>query len=72
METQKRTFKTNINCNNCLSKVTPKMEELVGVLNWGVDFESPDRLMTVEADSETLDKVSETVLKAGFKAESID
>ena len=72
METQKRTFKTNINCNNCLSKVTPKMEELEGVLNWGVDFESPDRLMTVEADSETLKKVSETVLKAGFKAESID
>jgi len=72
METQKRTFKTNINCNNCLSKVTPKMEELEGVLNWGVDFESPDRLMTVEADSETLEKVSETVLKVGFKAESID
>ena len=72
METQKRTFKTNINCNNCLSKVTPKMEELEGVLNWGVDFESPERLMTVEADSATLDKVSETVLKAGFKAESID
>ena len=48
------------------------MEELEGVLNWDVDFESPDRLMTVEADSATLEKVSETVLKAGFKAESID
>ena len=69
METIKKVYKTNINCNNCLSKVSPKMSELEGVVKWEVDLAHADRLMTVEASEEVLANVEATVAMAGFKAE---
>lgn len=72
METIKKVYKTNINCNNCLSKVSPKMSELEGVVKWEVDFTHADRLMTVEASEEVLANVEATVAKAGFKADLLD
>ena len=56
MKTQK--FKTNINCGNCLAKVT----------SWSVDLQSEDRILSVESEDITSDEVFKTVLKAGFIA----
>ena len=72
METIKKVYKTNINCNNCLSKVSPKMSELEGVVKWEVDLAHADRLMTVEASEKVLANVEATVAKAGFKASIAD
>ena len=72
METIKKVYKTNINCNNCLSKVSPKMSELEGLVKWEVDLTHADRLMRVEASEEVLAQVASTVAKAGFKADLLD
>ncbi len=66
MKTQK--FKTNINCGNCLAKVTPLLNAEAKINSWSVDLESDDRILSVESENITEEEVFKTVLKAGFIA----
>lgn len=66
MKTQK--FKTNINCSNCLAKVTPVLNANPKIDKWDVDLQSEDRILTVESEDITADEVFKTVIKAGFIA----
>ncbi|WPP48602.1 heavy-metal-associated domain-containing protein [Catalinimonas niigatensis] len=62
-------FKTNIKCNGCIAAVKPHLNEAVGEEHWKVDLNSPDRILTVEAEDEQ--QVKEAVQKAGYQAEKI-
>ncbi len=64
----KLTFKTNIQCGNCLSKVSPKLNEQSGIQGWQVDLQDPDRTLTVETDVLNPEDIQKAVLKAGFIA----
>ena len=66
MKTQK--FKTNINCGNCLAKVTPILNAEPRIKSWEVDLKSDDRLLTVESEDMSAEDVFKTVIKAGFVA----
>ena len=61
-------FKTNINCGNCLAKVTPKLNEQSGIQSWSVDLEDPERTLTVETAELQPEDIKKAVLKAGFLA----
>ena len=39
-------FKTNINCSNCLAKVTPSLNHKEGIVSWNVDLDNPDKILT--------------------------
>jgi len=65
---KKLTFKTNIQCGNCLSKVSPKLNEQLGIQTWQVDLQDPDRTLTVETDILNPEDIQKAVLKAGFIA----
>ena len=65
-------FKTNINCSNCLSKVTPKLDGESKIESWEVDLNSDDRILTVNSESITNEEVFKTVLKAGFIAKPLE
>jgi len=70
METLK--FKTTIKCSGCVATVTPGLNSAVGENNWQVDLQSPDKVLTVQANDK--DKASEVIKKlqeAGYKAEAI-
>lgn len=69
MKTMK--FKTNINCSNCLAKVTPFLDKKVGKELWSVDIDNPDKILTVDSDDLTTDDVVKTVKRTGFEAEAI-
>lgn len=69
MKTQK--FKTNINCSNCLAKVTPILNAEARVKSWQVDLESDDRILTVESEDMNADDVFKTVIRAGFVAKPL-
>ncbi|WP_075351111.1 heavy-metal-associated domain-containing protein [Algoriphagus marinus] len=66
MKTQK--FKTNINCGNCLAKVTPILNAEPRVKSWEVDLKSEDRILTIESEDMSAEDVFKTVIKAGFVA----
>ena len=62
-------FKTNINCNNCLTKVTPKLNEQSGIQSWNVDLQDEERTLTVETEELQAEDIKKAVLKAGFIAQ---
>jgi copper chaperone len=68
---KKLQFKTNIQCGNCLSKVSPKLNEQSGIHTWQVDLQDPDRTLTVETDALNPEDIQKAVLKAGFIATSV-
>lgn len=64
-------FKTNIQCTNCLSKVSPKLNEQSGISNWEVNLEDPQRTLSVQTESLEAADIKKAVLRAGFIAEEI-
>jgi copper chaperone len=65
---KKLSFKTNIQCGNCLSKVTPKLNEQPGIHSWAVDLQDPNKTLTVETEALNPEDIQKAVLKAGFIA----
>ena len=43
-------FKTTIKCSGCVDKVTPFLNEAVGVGNWDVDLNNPMKVLTVRSE----------------------
>ena len=68
---RKLQFKTNIQCGNCLSKVSPKLNEQSGIQAWQVDLQDPARTLTVETETLTPEDIRKAVLKAGFIATAV-
>jgi cation transport ATPase len=63
-------FKTNINCQNCVAKVTPYLNEQEGVTNWQVDTQNPDKILTISGENLVAEEIIGTIQKAGFKVNS--
>lgn len=61
------TFKTNINCSNCLRSVTPFLNEVDSIDLWKVDIEDPDKILTVESENGSEEEVKAAVKAAGFE-----
>lgn len=64
-------FKTNINCANCVAKVTPFLNKKEGIASWRVDTDNPDKILTVETESLTAEDIEKVIKRTGFVAESI-
>ena len=64
-------FKTNINCTGCKAKVTPFLNQKEEIINWEVDLDNPDKILSIDAKELAPEAVIEAVGKAGFKAEKI-
>jgi len=64
------TFKTNIKCTGCVAKVTPFLNEAIGDKNWQVDYNNPQKILSVETDIQP-DEIIKVVERAGFKAEKL-
>jgi copper chaperone len=62
-------FKTNINCQGCLAKITPFLNDAKEIERWSVDTADPAKLLTVETKKLSADEVRQIVGKAGFNAE---
>jgi copper chaperone len=56
-------FKTNINCDACVAKVTPVLNANPEVAEWQVDTTRPDKMLTVKGEH-----VSPDLLAAELKA----
>ena len=68
---EKLQFKTNINCGNCVSKVTPFLNQVEEIENWKVDTSIPEKILTVEGEDLSSDKIKEVVESAGFEITNI-
>ncbi|WP_045113323.1 heavy-metal-associated domain-containing protein [Microscilla marina] len=65
-------FKTNIQCNGCLTKVTPHLNQLEAIKDWEVDLKSLNRVLTVRtATNEAQEQVIDKLKAIGFFAREI-
>lgn len=64
-------FKTNLNCSNCVGKVTADLNEAVGEGQWTVDTAVSDKILTVKNDTVSAEEIVKIIKKKGFKAESL-
>jgi copper chaperone len=63
-------FKTTIKCSGCVAKVTPFLNDALGEDNWEVDYNNPQKVLTVVGEDDKK-KVIEAIEKAGYKAEAL-
>lgn len=64
-------FKTNIKCMGCIAAVTPALNNTVGNDNWAVDLVSPEKWLTVTAETVDAEQVVAALQEAGYKAETV-
>ena len=64
-------FKTNINCSDCVAKVTPALNENADIKEWKVDTTNPNKILTVQTDNLAEEDVKTIINKAGFRAEGL-
>ena len=64
-------FKTNINCDGCVAKVTPILNKQEGIREWKVDTANPQKILTVKTDHMAEEEIKSIVKEAGFNAESL-
>ncbi|MDD2246713.1 MAG: cation transporter [Proteiniphilum sp.] len=64
-------FKTNINCSNCLAKVTPFLNRKEGIHSWNMELDNPDKILVVETEDLAPEDIIKTVKRTGFDAELI-
>lgn len=69
METLK--FKTNIKCGGCIAAVTPHLNTLPDIIKWNVDTVHPDKILTVEAENLSAQRVITKIKEAGYTAEKL-
>jgi len=65
-------FKTNINCDGCVAKVTPILNTTDGIETWNVDTTNRDKILSVTSNNVSKKEIIDTVQKAGFKIEALD
>jgi copper chaperone len=64
-------FKTNINCDGCIARVTPLLNNKEGIEVWEVDINDPEKILTVESGTLNPSDIIKEVKKAGFTIEEI-
>lgn len=67
---EKMTFKTNINCSNCVRSVTGFLNEVEGIKHWEVDTDNPEKILTVEGNV-GVEAIVEAVEDAGFDIQTV-
>ncbi len=65
-------FKTNINCDGCMAKITPILDATGGIESWAVDTANRDKILTVISNGITQNEIMDTVRKTGFKIEDLE
>lgn len=64
-------FKTNLQSNN-IESIKPKMDELAqsgDIESWNVALDSPEKILQVETNTLSPDKVKHLLREAGYEAE---
>lgn len=64
-------FKTNINCDACVAKVTPVLNGNPTIEKWEVDTKNPDKILTVEGENINEQELVQSLEKIGYRAESL-
>jgi len=60
-------LKTNLNCGNCVAAVTPHLNSEPNIRHWSVATDDPRKILTVEGDQISLQRIEQLVAASGFR-----
>lgn len=61
-----RKFKTNLRCGGCVGTIAPVLDAAPGVKSWSAETDSPDKVLTVEGDDVSRDRVAGLLRSVGY------
>ena len=67
----KYTFKTNINCADCIAKVAPHLNQSEEVKSWSVDTDTTHKILSIETNM-LASAIIEFIDALGFEAVALD
>ncbi len=59
-------YKTDLRCGACVESVRPLLDAAPGVVRWSADVASPNKVLTVEGDGITAERVDSLIRPAGY------
>lgn len=62
-----RKFRTNLRCRGCVNTISPLLNAAPGIRSWAADVENPDKVLTVEGDDVSGDRVNGLLGRAGYQ-----
>ena len=64
-------LKTDLSCKHCVMKVGPLLKGEPGIVDYSVDLEHPDKLVTISSEGANIDSVITGFKNAGYSAKKI-
>lgn len=64
-------LKTDLSCMHCVRKVEPVLKSEKGILDYSINLEHPDRLITISSEGANIDSVIAKFKTVGYLAEMI-
>ena len=64
-------FRTTLKCSGCVSKVSPFLTSMKDVMEWSVDLQHPDKVLTVTLKTGDTRSVRKAFEGVGYKIEEI-
>lgn len=68
---EKLILKTDLSCTHCVKKVEPVLKSEPGIINYSIDLEHPDKLVTISSDGVDIDSIIANFKAVGYKAEKV-
>ena len=68
---EKVVLKTNLSCKHCVMKVESVLKEESGIVDYSINLEHPDKLVTISSDRANISAIISGFNKAGYSAEIV-
>lgn len=62
-----RTYKTTLRCGGCVGTIAPVLDAAPGVRSWSADTDHPDKLLTVDGDDLSADRLDRLLGPVGYR-----
>ncbi len=68
---EKISFKNDLSCKHCVMKVEPVLKNQPGIVDYSIDLEHPDKLVTISSEDADIKEVISKFNAVGYTAEKI-
>ena len=68
---EKVILKTDLSCKHCVMKVEPVLKSQPGIVDYSIDLEHPDKLVTIASEGADIKDVISKFNEVGYTAEKV-
>jgi len=68
---EKISLKTDLSCKHCVMKVEPVLKNQPGIVDYSIDLEHPDKLVTITSENADIKDIISKFNAVGYSAEKV-